>query len=1613
MCRKKNWLVIILLLLLSCLTAYQETNNEKPFTVITNSDGSVNLTFKLPDFEIKKISLNNQTYQTIEAKNGVSTVDEGMPELPFYSVSVAVPKNSSPQLVNLTTNKEETISSVQIAPTQSLREEESKSFIINTDFYSHSNSYPQQLVKISNPQQMRDYTIININVFPFSFNPKTSSLQVNKEISFTINSNCNSTIQYQNNTKISPNFEPLYKAIISNYEQVRNPYAQYQQPSILIIYPNNANVANTISSLAKWKRQKGFVVNAVSTLETGTTNSTILAYIQNQYNNSPNPPEYVILVGDSHGSLSIPTFSKNYGFFEGTGDYPYTHVAGGDYLGDMFIGRLSIDSENTLQIIVSKIIMFEKTPTLAGTTWMNNNLLVGDTVPSGISCIHTNKYIKEEMISYDPAHQFTELYGSEPSAISMQTYASGGALFFNYRGYYGMSGFTNSNISGLTNIGKPFVGIWLTCDTGYFSSTYSVSRIETALRVGTITNPKGAICALGMSTSHTLTGYNNLMNTGMVHGLFTLGMNDMGQAQLYSKIKLVQTYSSFSAAAHDLAHWMNMMGDPSTSIYKTIPQGIVATFPSEIPQGTNSITFHTANSSTQPINDCNVNICTTNNDFYNGKTDENGNVTITFPSEVTGPYTVVITKPQYISQTSTINTQAEGIVSLNTYQITDPSGNNNSQINSGETISLATTFKNFSTQNYSNATIIMQSNSPYILIADSLINLTSFNANNISTTHNFVFTVKSCTPNNTIIPIRFKFIANSTVNYSEIALPVYGTDLTFISYNAEPNLNYIPIGTPTNLKIMLKNTGFVNLSELDAYLLTDNNNLTINDNYGSYSTILVDQQAENNINTFNITINPAVIPGTQILVHLNISNISGLIKSIPFMLTTVNPTVTNPVGPDSYGYLMFDMNDASYPEVPVYEWNSITSIGTNTLLIDSGDDGDHVTQKPLPFNFRYYGQTFNEISIGTNGWISFGATEQTCMRNSALPWFNAPSNMVAVCWSDLKFTGTGNGVFTYFDEINHTYTVQWNNVRQTYNGSSSPTFSFQIILYDSQYYPGNPNDGIMKIQYLSYQSGYSGTDDEPSNYTTVGLQNGDRTDGLTYVYNNVYNSAAAPISAQKAIFITTENNISNFSSILNMPYQLNVNEDNTLNVNISQYIEGYLPENANQYTITVPSTNHFNCVVNGLNLTLTPQLNWNGIETIQINLAYNNSNYFDICRIGVNFINDPPYVRQPILPINFIDNHSYYLLNIKNYFSDPDSLYGDHLAYNVVPVDSIGVTINNNGQVIITPAQNWSGIRTITFIATDDSLATCETTVLVTVENVNELPILNFPSNISSNEDIPIHINLVSYISDYDTNFNDLTIIVIGSQNIESLINENMLTLTPSQDWFGSQYVYISVSDDIQRKSKSFERSRSVVQDSILVNINPINDAPIIVSVTPDTTDVYVENNHLLSFTVNATDAENDNINYHWLINQILQTQEESSNTFSHTFTEEGVYTLSCNVSDNLLTTIKSWVVHVTPTANTDVEILKTELLANYPNPFNPSTRINYNLLETQNVKLKIYNAKGQLIKTLVNEKQNKGNYSCEWKGDNEQGQNVGAGIYFYVMQTNNYKKINKMLLLK
>jgi hypothetical protein len=141
-------------------------------------------------------------------------------------------------------------------------------------------------------------------------------------------------------------------------------------------------------------------------------------------------------------------------------------------------------------------------------------------------------------------------------------------------------------------------------------------------------------------------------------------------------------------------------------------------------------------------------------------------------------------------------------------------------------------------------------------------------------------------------------------------------------------------------------------------------------------------------------------------------------------------------------------------------------------------------------------------------------------------------------------------------------------------------------------------------------------------------------------------------------------------------------------------------------------------------------------------------------------------------------------------------------------------------------------------------------------------------------------------------------------------------------------------------------------------------------------------------------------------------------------FLPSGIYSVTCSATsydtqtrDDIVVVLGQITelnfVMVSTAAEDDLAVTATALKANFPNPFRSETTLNFDVKEPGAVRIGIYNAKGQLIRTLLNATEASGHHSLVWNGKDEHGNAVGSGIYTYRLQAGKYIQTRRMMVVK
>ncbi len=189
-------------------------------------------------------------------------------------------------------------------------------------------------------------------------------------------------------------------------------------------------------------------------------------------------------------------------------------------------------------------------------------------------------------------------------------------------------------------------------------------------------------------------------------------------------------------------------------------------------------------------------------------------------------------------------------------------------------------------------------------------------------------------------------------------------------------------------------------------------------------------------------------------------------------------------GPDSYGYIWRDSDDANGP---VYVWNDIALTGTEMNFPNGNQDDGWTNTLNLGFSFNFYGTNYTGIRFSSNGLISFEPLTSSYRTNEEIPNDGDPNSIIAAFWDDL--TGKNQGGYFYQQESDK-FIIQFNDLQKYYStsqGGPSGHYTFQVVLESS---------GKIKIYYKEM----TGATDK----ATVGIENQTGTDGMEVAYNASY-----------------------------------------------------------------------------------------------------------------------------------------------------------------------------------------------------------------------------------------------------------------------------------------------------------------------------------------------------------------------------------------------------------------------------------------------------------------------------------------------------------------------------
>ncbi|MCX7875346.1 MAG: fibronectin type III domain-containing protein [Melioribacteraceae bacterium] len=277
----------------------------------------------------------------------------------------------------------------------------------------------------------------------------------------------------------------------------------------------------------------------------------------------------------------------------------------------------------------------------------------------------------------------------------------------------------------------------------------------------------------------------------------------------------------------------------------------------------------------------------------------------------------------------------------------------------------------------------------------------------------------------------------------------------------------------------------------------------------------------------------------------------------------------------------------------------------------------------------------------------------------------------------------------------------------------------------------------------------------------------------------------------------------------------------------------------------------------------------------------------------------------------------------------------------------------------------------------------------------------------------------ISSITSYTLQYSNTAGFVSGpspayTQTING-ITDNFYTLPSNNDNAGAT-IYWKVTAHYTGGGSSTSATGNFVIDPGASSVVPLVGSPINnvqLKTTTATLSWAIPAQSKSSLTYTLEYSDNNNFSNSKVVNDLKQ------NFYTVTGLKDNTtyyWRVKSNAGNNssLYSNVGQFITNAKVTAVEDISIpTEYALEQNYPNPFNPSTLIKYSLPENTFVTIKIYDMLGKEIKTLVSKESAAGNYSIEWKGDDNFGNKVSTGTYIYRISAGNFVAVKKMLLIK
>ncbi|MEN8208040.1 MAG: C25 family cysteine peptidase [Candidatus Fermentibacteria bacterium] len=613
---------------------YRSPGSVEDIVLLESTDNTKTIEFNLSAlecFETELEEFGSGSVFRIPADGGfLATI--GSPDLPVIRTMVLIPSSGDIEL-EIVSEESQYLGNYSIAPYQNPPTYTGgpSPYKIDYSVYSASQVFPASSVELESIVILRDIRVAWIRYNPVSVNPATGDVSIVTSVVVNVKGigGTGENELTRSTTGYTRSFLDLYEEVIG-FEPVID--TDIIDGSYVFI-GSEESIAQA-QDLISWKKQKGFNVEVGLLSAIGGSVSEIDAWLENAFNTWPNPPEYILLVGEET-VVPTPNYSGH------AADNLYAVLGTGTALPSMNIGRICGNDTADLAYISWKIHQNEMNPYQPGANWFLKGFSMACTdfeAPEEALRIH--QLFQAHAIDSD--FYCAALGGTTPNLSQIIADMNAGLQVINYIGHgsptaWMTTGFDIGDISALTN-GRMMPWVFtIGCQNGEFDNYYCFC--EAFLSEGTIADPKGAISVMGSSTN-TPVGPGDTLQVHTFRGYFTEELHHLGAAHTWGKEKCFQYFGS---GGNNMIMMTHLFGCPEMDIYNdTAPLPVMTNTHGLIQPGSFQVTV--TDDSKAPVEGALVGAYYSDTDelLDSDYTDASGVVNLTIPT-IPGANAVTIT----------------------------------------------------------------------------------------------------------------------------------------------------------------------------------------------------------------------------------------------------------------------------------------------------------------------------------------------------------------------------------------------------------------------------------------------------------------------------------------------------------------------------------------------------------------------------------------------------------------------------------------------------------------------------------------------------------------------------------------------------------------------------------------------------------------------------------------------------------------------------------------------------------------------------------------------------------------------------------------------------------